>query len=425
MTAVDLYCWIRGGVIVTPPLLHATIFPTKTPPRTESNVDQDRVKEELDYRKEQLLYYGDEAKHKLDELPRPARYGLFAVLGLIFLLLLKSCMGGGGGDDSQDKPEVKNVVMPNLVLTNKLDAEQKLGDLGLNNYKEQLNKELSGNNPNDPDIILEQSPKAGANITTDTKVLLTYGSKGIYEKSKVNVKLPDLVGMTVQKAQALVNSKGYSNVTFPVRTNPNLKDDMLVIATMTPEAGTPGTLNTPIRLTVEPGLDVDDLKNKLKQFYIPYKDFANVERTTQRNLKITLAKKDNSIKSQNDADAAARLHKLSIEKVINQPLDDVTLVIPGVKFIGDSANVDSRATTSGITVPMAQEKCIDSVNGGYSDLKVNWGKDTLLKKVDGDSITLMARATATASDESTEQLVMSCTIAGDPSNLETKNFSLQ
>lgn len=391
----------------------------------EYNVDQEQIREELDYRKKQLAYYGSEVKDKLDDLPRAARYGVYALLAILVLVLMKSCMAMGSAPEEQQKTLPKNAVMPNLVLKNKLDAEQKLSDLGLNNLKEEPNKELSGNNPNDPDIILEQSPKAGTTITTETKVLLTYGSKGIYEKSKVNVNLPDLVGMTVQKAQALVNAKGYSNVTFPVRTNPNLKDDMLVIATMTPEAGTPGTLNTPIRLTTEPGLDIDDLRNKLKQFYIPYKTFTSIERTNQRNLKIVLAKKDDSIKSQNDADAAARVHKLGIEKVLNQSLDDVTLVIPGVKYIGDSSNVDMRSTTSGITLPMAQERCIDSVNGGYSNVKVDWEKDTLLKKVDSDSVTLMARATAQASDESIQQLIMSCTIEGTPSNMDVKNFSLQ
>lgn len=393
-------------------------------------MDTKDFKGEIDYRKQQAEYYFSNAKdfvfEKLSPLPKPAQYTVLAIVPiLLFTLLFKACSGGGGEEGQETPPPATVVTMPNITQQKKIDAEQKLGTLGLNNLQETPLSGLTSGDPNDVEIIVQQAPKAGEQVKGTDKIVLTYASKNLYEKSKTNAKVPDAIGLTVPKAREFFKDKGFVNVVFPLRTSESLKDTMMVVKSVTPEVGSPVTLNSQVKVEVEPGFDMDELKKKLADEYIPYGTFEKIERAKERDLKITLKPKGAAVKSKGDADNLARVHKLSIEKILGESIGNVTLVAPGGKITGESKNVSLKSTTSGITVPIAQEFCLREAGRQYSEVTVNWDKDTLVKRVDASSVTLMATANMVSSTDAKQQVVMSCTVTGSPNDLSTSSFTIQ
>lgn len=137
----------------------------------------------------------------LDEPQGPVKYG-GVITAPVFAAVVRDVLRYLGVPPSTPEPglseyEAALKPVPNLLRLTKEEARQILSRAGL------TWRELGTG-----DYVMEQNPKAGTMVPPKTAILLYYDEKAKYNVEESTVLVPDLTGLSVEKAEKILKEMG-------------------------------------------------------------------------------------------------------------------------------------------------------------------------------------------------------------------------
>lgn len=371
--------------------------------RKDEGVD----KGELEYRKEMAKWYINEGKRQLKSLPGWIQT-LIAVLGVIILLMSfalawQAVKPAPGPGEQVVTVDTSPGVVPDLKFMDRSQAEAKLSQMGFSSVSIQEMKEYASNDTQT--IVIEQKPAPGSTIRKNETVTLYYGSKALYDKGKKEVTMPSVVGLSVNNAQAALAKAGFVKVIAPLPANTD--KNRLVVTSQKPQKDEKVTLNDEVQLTLELGLQWDEVDAKLKAGFPAYKSFSKAEVLKGEDIQLTLAAKDPNMTSEAMLSERARSYKLGIEQVLGRTIGRVVLVNPGVEAMGDSNRAARRLTDQGLSVEAARVVC--DGEAGNHQMRLDWVGQTLKEEIAATQINLSVVGTV---DSTGQETVILCSVGG-------------
>lgn len=146
----------------------------------------------------------------------------------------------------------EKIIMPDLTGQTKTSAENILRDLGIS-----ITNIITGNSSIPADLIYNQEPSPGSEITVTTPVTI-YISKG---SAGIELTVPDIAGLSKLDAVNKLNSLGFNNLELVEEEN---KASIGYVFKQVPAAQTVQKKELPVTIYISKGIKVPDVTGLLK-----------------------------------------------------------------------------------------------------------------------------------------------------------------
>jgi len=188
------------------------------------------------------------------------RTPLLALVALASGCSVGTSLGSGQGSSSSTTPTTSGpaaagptyVVLPDLTGSTEAEARQRLADAGVTgNIYTRDNTGCEDKMEIEAGRVCGQQPKAGSRQSSRLAVTLLLARStehgGVGTPAEW-VKMPDVVGMPVEEAKAVLEKAGFTRITVQQQVDADCKPD--VVCKQNPAAGSKGQLSLPKTLFV-------------------------------------------------------------------------------------------------------------------------------------------------------------------------------
>lgn len=375
---------------------------------------------EWSYYRDLGKWYAGEAKRIFVNLPLLVKAVLVTLSALLLLVTSILIFQVVKPEPVEPPPTVAvdttPAAVPDLRLSERTAAEQKLSAMGFTTVQVEIVKEYSSNSG--ATIVISQKPEPGTVIRKNEPITLYYGSKERYEAGQKEVTLPSVTGLTVDHALDLLAKEGFVKVTAPLPSG--LARNRAVVTAQTPVKDTKATLNSEVKLTVAPGLEWPAVEKALAGNFAAWKLFSKAEPLGGEDVQLTLATRDESLTSEAALSERARSYKVGMEQVLGRPLGKVVLVNPGVGAKGDSSKAARRITEGGLGVATARQVCEQEAS--TRRVQLDWTVNNLEEAVTENQVILTVVG---ASEATGQEVVVTCKVSGTEVAPTLDSFTVQ